>query len=106
VQVAVLRDTPWPGRNVPACVAKNLSTPNACDLSRDALDSPAYDVGLAKGTTTAHGVDLTAVLCDPTRCPVTRGKYLVYRDTSHLTATFAKALAPYLAPQLLPLITP
>jgi hypothetical protein len=96
VPVAVLRDTPWPGINVPACVATHAGAPSACDLSRDALDSPSYDVGTTKGTATAHGVDLTSVICDPTRCPVTHGRYLVYRDTSHLTATFSRALAPYL----------
>ena len=106
VQVAVVRDTPWPGRDVPSCVAKHASDPSACDLSRDALDSPAYDVALAKGTPTAHPVDLTAVICAPTRCPATLGKYLVYRDTSHLTATFATALAPYLDTQLETLLHP
>ena len=106
VQVAVVRDTPWPGRDVPSCVAKHLSDPSACDLSRDALDSPAYDIGLTKSTPTAHPVDLTAVICEPTRCPATLGKYLVYRDTSHLTATFATALAPYLDKQLEPLLHP
>ena len=106
VQVAVLRDTPWPGRDVPACVQQHRGNPSACDLSRSALDSPAYDVGTTKGVPLAHGVDLTSVICDPTRCPVTRGRYLVYRDTSHLTATFSRALAPYLGAKLAPLVHP
>ena len=86
--------------------------PSACDVSRDALDSPAYDVGTASGSPTAHGVDLSDVICDADRCPATRGKYLVYRDTDHLTATFARALAPYLeraaraAPALKPVAGP
>ena len=46
------------------------------------------------------------MICDADRCPSTRGKYLVYRDSNHLTATFAKALAPYLYRQLSPLIHP
>jgi peptidoglycan/LPS O-acetylase OafA/YrhL len=104
VTTAVLRDTPWPGRDVPACVQKNRADPSQCDLSRTALDPPAYDIGTVKGVATAHGVDLTALLCDPARCPVTLGKYLVYRDTSHLTATFATALAPYLSAKLVPLV--
>ncbi|MBI1378896.1 MAG: acyltransferase family protein [Frankiales bacterium] len=104
VPVAVLRDTPWPGRDVPSCVAQNLSDPSACDLSRSALDSPSYDTALTRGTATGHGVDLTSVICEPSRCPVTRGKYLVYRDGSHLTATFAEALAPYLYQRLAPLL--
>ena len=106
VQVAVLRDTPWPGRDVPACVQQHRADPGACDLGRSALDSPAYDVGTTTGVAVAHPVDLTSVICDATRCPVTRGKYLVYRDTSHLTATFARALAPYLGAKLTPLVHP
>ena len=104
VETAVLRDTPWPGRDVPSCVQQHRANPSACDLSRTALDSPAYDVGTVKGVATAHAVDLTPLLCGAARCPVTLGKYLVYRDTSHLTATFAAALAPYLSAKLLPLV--
>ncbi|HSN06989.1 MAG TPA: SGNH hydrolase domain-containing protein, partial [Candidatus Angelobacter sp.] len=106
VHVAVLRDTPWPGRDVPACVQQHRGDPSACDLARSALDSPAYDIGTTTRFAGAHGVDLTSVICLPTRCPVTLGKYLVYRDTSHLTATFARALAPYLGQQLAPLVHP
>ena len=106
VHVAVLRDTPWPGRDVPACVQQHRADPSACDLARSALDSPAYDIGTTTRFAGAHGVDLTSVICLATRCPVTLGKYLVYRDTSHLTATFARALAPYLGQQLAPLVHP
>jgi len=104
VPVAVVRDTPWPGSDVAVCVSKHLSNPSACDVGRDALDSPAYDVGLTKGDADAHPLDLSDVLCDADRCPATRGKYLVYRDSNHLTATFATALAPALYRQLAPLL--
>jgi peptidoglycan/LPS O-acetylase OafA/YrhL len=104
VATAVLRDTPWPGRDVPSCVQQHSARPSACDLSRSALDAAAYDIGMVKGVSTAHAVDLSALLCDARRCPVTRGKYLVYRDTSHLTATFAAALTPYLGAKLVPLV--
>ena len=67
----MLRDTPWPGRDVPSCVQQHRANPAACDLSRSALDSPAYDVGMTKGVTGAHGVDLTSVICDPARSPRT-----------------------------------
>lgn len=104
ITVAVLRDTPWPGKDMASCVAQHESKPSTCDLSRKALDSPAYDVATTNGSPTAHGVDLSDVICAPTRCPATQGKYLVYRDESHLTATFARALAPYLERQLEPLL--
>jgi hypothetical protein len=104
VPVAVLRDTPWPGTDVAACVAAHRSDPTACDVSRSALDSAAYDVGTTRASASGHGVDLSDVICAPDRCPATRGRYLVYRDTNHLTATFARALAPYLYARLAPLL--
>jgi hypothetical protein len=104
VTVAVLRDTPWPGRDMATCVSGHVSKPSACDLATSALDSAAYDVGTVKGFAHARGVDLSAIICDPDRCPATRGKYVVYRDDSHLTATFARALAPYLYAKLAPLL--
>jgi len=99
-----VRDTPWPGRDMATCVSGHVAKPSACDLATSALDSAAYDVGTVKGFAHAHGVDLSAIICDPDRCPATRGKYVVYRDDSHLTATFARALAPYLYTQLAPLL--
>jgi peptidoglycan/LPS O-acetylase OafA/YrhL len=104
VTVAVLRDTPWPGKDMASCVAQNSTNPSACDVTRAALDKPIYDVGMTKGVARAHEVDLSDILCDKTTCPATHGKYLVYRDTNHLTATFAKALEPYLAKDLIPLV--
>ncbi|MCA0330300.1 MAG: acyltransferase [Actinobacteria bacterium] len=104
VAVAVLRDTPWPGRDMAACVGQNRDDPAACDVTRDALDATKYDVGMVKGVERAAALDLSDLICDADRCPATRGKYLVYRDTDHLTATFARALAPYLEQRLRPLV--
>jgi peptidoglycan/LPS O-acetylase OafA/YrhL len=104
VAVAVLRDTPWPGRDMAACVGQNRDDPSACDVTRAALDARKYDVGMVDGVPGASAVDLTEVICAPDRCPATHGKYLVYRDTDHLTATFARALAPYLGERLDPIV--
>lgn len=105
VSVAVLRDTPWPGKDMASCVAQNSTNPSACDVTRAALEKPIYDVDMTEGIAGAHGVDLSNVICDTSSCPATHGKYLVYRDTNHLTATFARALEPYLAKSLIPLVT-
>jgi hypothetical protein len=104
IPVAVVRDTPWPGKDMASCVAQNMSDPTACDVTRAALDKPVYDVGMTQGVPLAHGVDLSNIICDASVCPATRGKFLVYRDTNHLTATFARALEPYLAKELIPLV--
>jgi peptidoglycan/LPS O-acetylase OafA/YrhL len=104
VPVAVLRDTPWPGVDMAACVGQNRDDPARCDVTRDALDARTYDVALAREFDLAAGIDLSDVICDADRCPATQGRYLVYRDTDHLTATFARALAPYLEQKLRPLL--
>ena len=104
VPVAVMRDTPWPGKDMAVCVGQNRSNPSACDVTREALDGTKYDVGTAAEHDGATGVDLSDVICDQDRCPATQGKYLVYRDTDHLTATFSTALAPYLNAKLRPLV--
>lgn len=50
------------------------------------------DAGSATRTTPLPLAALVAVI----------GSYLVYRDTYHLTATFARSLAPWLARRLPP----
>jgi len=104
VSVVVIRDDPWPGRDMAVCVGQHRDDPSACDVARSALDDPAYDVGTTAGIAGASAIDLSDVICDPTACPATRGKYLVYRDSNHLTATFAVALVPVLEPRLAALL--
>ena len=43
-------------------------------------------------------VDLTDHICGPTVCSAVTGGVITYFDASHLTATYAATLAPYLAP--------
>jgi hypothetical protein len=44
----------------------------------------------------AHLIDLTSYYCNDTNCPAVIGHVVVYRDQDHLTATYARTLAPYL----------
>jgi len=41
--------------------------------------------------------DLTDRICTASRCPAVVGGVLAYFDGSHLTATYSRTLAPYLA---------
>jgi hypothetical protein len=43
-------------------------------------------------------VNLTKFFCRKRVCPAVIGREIPYRDTSHLTVTFAKSLIPYLRP--------
>ncbi|WP_067537866.1 SGNH hydrolase domain-containing protein [Nocardia crassostreae] len=40
--------------------------------------------------------DLTDAVCRPDRCRVAEGNVLIYRDEHHLTASYARSLAPVL----------
>ena len=69
------------------------SKPTACDvIARCARLARSTTSAWRRSADGATGVDLSDVICDADRCPATHGKYLVYRDTDHLTATFARAL--------------
>ncbi len=45
-------------------------------------------------------LDLADHFCGPTVCPAVIGDVPVYFDNSHLTATYARTLVPYIEPAL------
>jgi hypothetical protein len=48
----------------------------------------------------ATTLDLADHICGPTVCPAVIGGVPVYFDNSHLSATFARTLVPYIEPAL------
>ncbi len=99
IPVVILRDTPWPGVDIPACVSRHPDDPATCDVSRDVIPAADLDVGLVSAggpladEPGVHPVDLTDQLCGPRTCSAVIGRMLVYRDDNHLTATFARSLS-------------
>ena len=53
----------------------------------------------------AHLVDVTSLFCTDDACPPVIGNVLVYRDTSHITASYAATLTPYIEPQIVEAVT-
>jgi hypothetical protein len=47
-------------------------------------------------------IDPITWFCTSSTCPVIVGNVLVYRDVSHITATYARLLAPLLNQSLTP----
>ncbi|HMQ24437.1 MAG TPA: acyltransferase family protein [Acidimicrobiales bacterium] len=94
----LLGDTPYPAGDVPACLAEHLDDATACTLARGQLSfdharveaQAASDAGVALVPT----VDLA---CGAQRCPVVVGRFLVYRDASHLATPYVEHLGPQLA---------
>jgi peptidoglycan/LPS O-acetylase OafA/YrhL len=102
-RVFVIRDTPAPGQIlIPQCLAEHPDHYAACDGSRaDWL--PPDPTGAAVRRMHDRNIsfhDLTGYICAAAVCPAAIGHVVVYFDGSHLTATYARTIAPYLAPQL------
>ncbi|MDM7832558.1 acyltransferase family protein [Cellulomonas edaphi] len=105
--VVALGDTPWLAKDVPECVAEHTdawttrcAVPRAPAVARSALAQQRAAAELAG----VPLVDLDDYICPQDACPAIIGDVLVWRDAHHLTATYARTLAPRLADRLVPLV--
>ncbi len=93
-----LRDTPWARYNVTECLARAAwNQLHSCPaLSRaEALNEDIYraQVNGLKEVSPAVSIDLSDRICGPSRCDLTQGDIIIYRDSGHLTATFLRSLS-------------
>lgn len=100
IRTLVLRDTPAPGRSIPDCVAEAKVAYRQCDGTRKQWlpPTPETDAVRALQSPLVTLADLTDHICGPVTCSAVTGGVITYFDASHLTATYARTLAPYLAP--------
>jgi hypothetical protein len=96
LQTVVIRDTPVSASDVPSCVSEDLGDLEACAFKRIRDWDLEFDVRAAKAAPKTHLIDLTAEICPSELCRAVIGNALVYRDKSHLTATFARTLSPWI----------
>jgi peptidoglycan/LPS O-acetylase OafA/YrhL len=110
VPIIYLRDTPYPGKDIPGCVSGAMDDPNSCAFPRggSVTPDPVADLVAAHHVQQTYLVDFTDVLCPGEVCEVVRDGILLYRDNSHLTATASALLAPRLEQSLVnqKLLTP
>ncbi|MGH1563823.1 acyltransferase family protein [Mumia sp. DW29H23] len=98
VPVMVIRDTPAPGTIIPDCLAANAADLTRCSAPRRDWE-PSEPVVDAVHDLDDRGIvlaDLNDRICRPDRCDGAVGGVVVYFDGSHLTATYARTLAPAL----------
>ncbi|ACQ79430.1 acyltransferase 3 [Beutenbergia cavernae DSM 12333] len=96
VTVLALRDNPVPQLGIPTCLEEHADAPEACAQPRAQLLSTPDPVSEAGLPANVRPVDLSAVFCTETTCPAVQGNVVVYRDDQHLTATYARTIAPAL----------
>ncbi len=105
--VVLIGDTTRMTADPPVCLSAHLDDAAACATpystavagARLAADAVAADHAAA------HFVDPTPWTCFTDPCPVVIGRFLIYRDEQHLTATYSRALGSELE-AVLPSIEP
>ncbi len=98
VPIVAILDNPMMTPDTTACIIREGSqAATACAIPRSqAMRGVDGQVEAAARVPQARVVDLTAFYCTATVCPPVIGHVVVYRDSSHLSATYAESLTPYL----------
>ncbi|HYM83289.1 MAG TPA: acyltransferase family protein [Candidatus Dormibacteraeota bacterium] len=101
-RVALMVDRPRSGQDVPACLSAHLDDVRQCavPLAQAFTSQPGVRERAAAGASGAGLIDLSKDVCTGSPCPVVVRDMIVFRDNHHLTATFARSLAPQLAAAL------
>jgi len=95
--VLLLGDSSTPALLVPYCLANNLTNVPNCMATREQAIRPTR-LDVERDVAAKYDIDFIPTsdwTCTDTLCPVIVGNVLMYRDDSHLTATAAEFLAPY-----------
>ncbi|MCG5443663.1 acyltransferase [Micromonospora sp. NIE79] len=107
VPLVVIRDTPSFKVDIAECVSAHRERLTACAQPRErALTWGIPQERAATAVPDARLADLNDVICPTEPCPAVIDGLLVYRDAHHLTATYARSLAPRLHDRLRELVSP
>jgi peptidoglycan/LPS O-acetylase OafA/YrhL len=94
LRTVVIRDTPVSASDVPGCVSEDLQHLESCAFPRVRDKTKEFDARAARAAPETHLIDINPEICPENLCRAVIGNALVYRDKSHLSATFARTLAP------------
>jgi hypothetical protein len=114
VKAAYLRDTPFPGFDVPTCLARaawrGQSADALCSYPRAAEEARSAGVVAAEtAALRASGwpyLDLSDAICSRSDCETERDGMILFLDRNHITTQFALHLQPELEKRLAPLVEP
>jgi peptidoglycan/LPS O-acetylase OafA/YrhL len=100
--VVFVGDTPHPIEDIPTCIAAHLTAVKTCNVpantsaGRHYLEVRREDVAAAVKKAGVPLLDPTRWFCTATSCPAVIANTIVYRDDSHMTQHFSRALEPLL----------
>lgn len=100
--VVAMANTPWLDHDVPDCLAANPDDPVACATPRTEALTTAGDeqARAAEIASQVPLIDLNDWVCPRPKCSPVIGGVITYRDSHHITASYATTLAPFLHEQL------
>jgi SGNH domain (fused to AT3 domains) len=96
MRTVVLTDTPAAPYEVPACVSEHLEALDSCAWRDPRRWDQEFEVRAAHRAPGSHLISLIAEICPGGTCRPVIGNALTYRDDSHLSATFARTLRPWI----------
>ena len=102
VPLLAIQDPPNPGFDIPECVVENREDLVECAFDR--AERMRANTGMAEAADRLDVpiVDVIDRICASELCPAVIDGYLVWRDTDHLTATYARILSPVLGSRIEP----
>ena len=98
IRTLALRDNPWMRKDVPVCVySPAVTNKDICgDERRRVLNDDAYVDAIKRIPSSVRVVDLSAQFCDDVRCWAVKNGIAIYRDSNHITASYAERISPVL----------
>lgn len=105
LNVVVIKDPPYPGnsvKSVPDCIATNRENIDRCSGTPKEwywMD-PLTEAAASMESPSVQVVDLDKYFCHDERCLPVIGSVITYFDGSHVTATYARSLAPFLSAEI------
>jgi peptidoglycan/LPS O-acetylase OafA/YrhL len=106
VRTLVIADVPREGFDVPICLSRAAAhrwATQDCVLTREAAlneDARQAESAALRGLKSARLVDFADKLCTDSICQSVIDGQVVFRDSNHLTSTYARKLAPFLESEI------
>ncbi|SDT79560.1 acyltransferase family protein [Actinoplanes derwentensis] len=102
-KLVLIEDTPWPGKDVPDCLATHSE--HAARCARPPGDSFAFPARQALVSEQARALGVTVIptrpwFCTDQVCPAVVGNIVTWRDHSHISTRYAAMLVPLLSARL------
>jgi hypothetical protein len=100
-RVVFLTDSPRAPQDPPDCVAEHLDHLRRCAFKRGPAIANAQSIRTAvSGVAGLRVVDPTPEYCPRKLCPAVIGNVLVYRNSGHITDTYARTMTPWLSARI------